>query len=113
MKKVICIALIAVLSACSVKLLVPTQADVNRVSTKYPGYTIEELSMGKSIFETNCKGCHGLKNPSSRSEDKWKEIVPKMVRKLNKEAGKEVMDSKQQETLLKYLITMSTAPKAK
>jgi hypothetical protein len=34
-----------------------------------------------------------------------------MIGKLNKKEGKEVVDDKQQAIILKYLVTMSSAPK--
>lgn len=99
------------LTACTVKLMVPAQPDVDRVSAKYPGYSLADLNSGKALFETTCSRCHRLKNPTSRNEEKWDKIVPKMIAKLNKKAGKEVIDAGQQESILKYLVTMSTAPK--
>ncbi|MES2398092.1 MAG: hypothetical protein V4549_18910 [Bacteroidota bacterium] len=113
MKKAIIISSMAILSACSAKLALPTQTDVNNVLTKYPDYTWNELVAGKWIYENNCKSCHGLKEPSSRSEVKWNETVPRMVKKVNKKLGVEKIDSKKQELLLRYLITMSKVPKAK
>ena len=111
MKKSFYLFLIIAFTACSVKLIPPSQSDVDRVSAKYPGYTLAELNDGKSLFEQTCNKCHRLKNPSSRNEDKWKKIVPKMIAKLNKKEGEEVIDDKQQESILRYLITMSSAAK--
>lgn len=42
---------------------------------------------------------------------KFSALWPDYIQKLNKRKGKEVIDSKAQETLLKYLITMSMVPK--
>ncbi len=111
MKKSFYLFLMTVFTACSVKLIPPSQGDVDRVSAKYPGYTLAALNDGKALFEQTCSRCHRLKNPASGNEDKWKEIVPKMIGKLNKKEGKEVIDSKQQESILQYLVTMSSAPK--
>ena len=111
MKKAIVIFFATVFSACSVKLLVPSQTDVDRVSRKYSGYSLTELNEGKTLYQQQCGNCHGLKKPSSRTEAQWNEIVPKMTKKANKNA--EVISAKTQELILKYLITMSTAPKTK
>jgi hypothetical protein len=111
MKKPFILILLTVFTACSVKLIAPVQSDVDRVSSKYPGYNLAELNEGKALFQQTCNRCHRLKNPVSRDEDKWKEIVPKMIKKLNKKEGKEVIDEKQQESILRYLVTMSSAPK--
>jgi cytochrome c5 len=110
MKKISILLSVATLSACSAKLLTPTQKDVERVSNKYSGYTLAELTEGKTNFQQNCGKCHGLKNPTSRTEAQWDEIVPRMVKKINKKS--EVVNAKTQESILKYLITMSTVQKA-
>jgi cytochrome c5 len=103
-----------ILASCgAAKLLTPTQSDVDRVVVKYPGYALSELNQGKIIYEQNCGNCHGLHDPSSRTETQWNNIVPGMTKKANKKAGKEVINIEDQQTLLKYLITMSSAPKAK
>ena len=98
--------IIAFFSACSAKLMAPTQSDVNRVSGKYPGYSLAELHADKALYESTCSRCHGLKNPRSRSEERWDKIVPKMIGKLNKKEGREVIDASQQAAILRYLVTM-------
>lgn len=99
------------LAACStVKLVQPTQSDVERGVQKYSNLTLADLNQGKAIYERECGLCHGLKNPTSQSEEKWKKIVPKMVVKTNNKKGKIAIDEKSEEILLQYLITMSSAP---
>ncbi|HEX4850777.1 MAG TPA: hypothetical protein VFV08_08230 [Puia sp.] len=110
-KSLVVLLCIALFAACSVKLATPQQTDIDRVATKYPGYSLADLNEGKSLFESTCNRCHRLKNPTSRNEAKWNEIVPKMIGKLNKKEGKVVIDDKQQESIRKYLVTMSSAPK--
>lgn len=89
----------------SAKLLTPTQTDIDRVASKYPNYTLTELNQGKSLYEAKCGNCHGLKNPSSRTDVQWKEIVPRMSIKVNKKTPNS-LDAESQEKILKYLITM-------
>lgn len=114
MKKLLLILSIVFLAACKpVRLITPGQADVNRVSQKFPGLTVGELNEGKSIFENNCNICHRLKNPESKSEKRWDRIVPKMVHRVNKRKKQNGIDSTSEVILLKYLVTMSTAPKKK
>lgn len=100
------------LTACSVKLAAPEQSDVDRVIAKYPGYDLAELNEGKALFQETCNRCHPLKNPRSRDENKWNEIVPIMIKRLNKKKGKEVIDGNQQEKILRYLVTMSSSQTA-
>src|ERR1700735_4182070 len=98
--------LILTFAACTVKLMVPAQSDADRVSGKYPGYSLAELNADKALYESTCSRCHRLKNPTSRSEAKWDKIVPKMIGRLNRKEGKEVIDAKQQDAILRYLVTM-------
>jgi hypothetical protein len=111
MKIVFVFILISVFTACTVKLIAPAQSDVDRVSSKYPGYSLAELNTDKALYESTCSRCHRLKSPTARSEGKWDKIVPKMIARLNKKEGKEVIDAKQQESILKYLVTMGPATK--
>ena len=104
--------IIIFLAACSVKLVTPTQSNVDKVSGKYPGYSLAELNADKALYESTCSRCHRLKNPTSRSEAKWDKIVPKMIGKLNKKEGKEVIDAKQQDSILRYLVTMGPMTKS-
>jgi hypothetical protein len=101
------VSLLFLAGCASVQLLTPGQSDVERVKTKYPDYTLAELNQGKILYEENCGNCHSLKKPSSESEQEWNKIVPEMAKKADKKGIK--IDPKQQELILKYLITMSTA----
>jgi cytochrome c5 len=111
MRMVFVLFLIIAFTACTVKLMVPAQSDVDRVSGKYPGYSVAELNADKALYESTCSRCHRLKNPRSRSEEKWDKIVPKMIARLNKKEGKEVIDARQQEAILRYLVTMGPSVK--
>lgn len=113
MKKAVFVIAIAILAACgTTKLLTPTQLDVDRGAKKYQGLTLTDLNQGKMIYEKSCGNCHGLKKAESENESEWTRIVPDMVKKTNKKAGKEEINSDQQQLLLKYLITMSEVKKA-
>lgn len=112
MKKSIPILLLmTVAAACSVKLVPPAQSDADRVVGQYPGYTLDSLNQGMALFQQTCNRCHKLKNPTSRSEDQWKKIVPTMVGKLRKKAGPTAISDQQQSLITKYLVTMCNAPK--
>jgi hypothetical protein len=110
MKKLITLACIVVLSACSTKLLVPTQTDADRGTKKFPQLTLAELTEGKRLEEEKCTACHGLKKAASFSEEDWKKIIPGMARKAEK-ANKPEIDSKSQDLILKYILTMREAKK--
>lgn len=97
-------------SACKTSLLTPTQEDADRMSTKYPGYTLANLNEGKALFEVHCSKCHGLKKPQSRNESQWKHIVPEMVGMANKKSV--VISKENEEAILKYLVTMAKPTKS-
>jgi cytochrome c2 len=110
MRKILLLAFIVIVSACgTVKLLTPTQADADRGTQKFTGYTLADLNQGKTLFEQDCAKCHRLKRPESRNEEQWNKIVPKMVKKANKEAGTEKINQADQDLILHYLITMNAA----
>lgn len=88
----------------------PSQADVDRVKEKFPGYTLNDLNDGKKLFEANCALCHGLKKPASQTEEQWKTIVPRMVKKANGKNGN-ALDASGEEKILRYVITMGSVSK--
>jgi len=109
MKTFIIPALFVLTIGCAtIKLATPEQADIDR-SNKFPDYTLAELQQGKVLYEQKCAACHKLKKPSSQTEIKWGKIVPVMTEKANKKSV--MIDEKQQELILKYLVTMCSAPK--
>ncbi len=101
MKKLAVIVLIAVFAACT-KLIAPTQPDADRAAQMFPGITLAELNQGKTLYEQNCGKCHGLKKPASRTEEKWRKIMPPMAKKAK-------IDKQKEELILKYVLTMREA----
>jgi mono/diheme cytochrome c family protein len=109
MKKFIAISISLIFAGCaSSALLTPSQMDVDRVITKYEGYSLADLNHGKVLYEKHCGNCHGLKKPASKTEAEWELIVPRMVKKVNKKEDI-TMDAATQESILRYVITMSEA----
>jgi len=106
MKKSFLALVSLVLISCAVKLVTPTQTDVERVQSKYPNYTLEELNQGKAMYEKHCSECHNLKNPTKFSETEWQKEVPQMVKKANKKHPNSI-DAQTEDLILKYVITMS------
>jgi cytochrome c5 len=105
MKKLTMLAVIVVLSACSSKLLMPTQADAERGAAMYQGLTLNELKEGRQLYEANCNLCHPVKNPSNWTAEQWHEIMPKMLRGVEKK-GK-TMTEEERESILRYAVTMA------
>lgn len=108
MKLVISILTIALLSACGAKLAVLTQSDVERGAQQFPGITLAELQEGQQLFKIRCSQCHPLKNPTSRSPEQWRKVVPRMAAKAENNSKKQKIDAVTQEKILKYLITVTS-----
>jgi cytochrome c5 len=110
MKKIsIFLMITAVLAACSAKITMLTQADADRAAVKYTGTTLATLNEGKALYEQNCGLCHGLKKPNTETEAAWTQIVPDMVNKVNAKLSKQEIDSREQQEILAYLVTMGAA----
>lgn len=92
------------------KNTLPVQADADRMQPVYPGITVADISNGKTIYEQKCSTCHPLKKPGNRTSEAWKHIVPEMAAKANKKTPGKITVA-DEEIILKYLITMATAPK--
>jgi cytochrome c5 len=108
-------AFAAVLAACSSKKTTTTSTNetnetngdalfMQAAAAKFPGYTKEEFSKGKTMYEANCGMCHGLKKPTSQNEDGWRHWVPDMAKKVNKKSGSEVLTAADNETIIRYLV---------
>ena len=114
MKRILFVAVLFFVAACSSTKSTGSKSssgdDVARGAAKFPGYTQEEFSRGNGIYTKYCNACHGLKDPQLYNEEALRSIVPNMVVKTNKKLGM-VIDDKDEQTLLKYLITMSTSGK--
>jgi cytochrome c5 len=87
-----------------------TSADyVAQMTTKYPGYTVNQFDEGKNMFEMHCGKCHDLPKPTDYSEEKWDKIIPGMTKAVNK---KEVLiNEQQQESVLRYVVSVTTVAK--
>ncbi|MBI1223064.1 MAG: hypothetical protein GC180_10715 [Bacteroidetes bacterium] len=105
MKKTAAVLFVAgLLVACSPKFMTPMQTDVDRMTAKFPGYTLADLQKGMSLYQSKCGACHDPKAPRSRDEAGWREIVPHMVEKSNKK-GKPI-SPEEADLILRYVITM-------
>lgn len=108
MKKAKLIFSLIILTACSSRLLMPLQQDVDNIKDKFPNYTLAELQQGKANYEKYCGSCHALYKPTDFDEPKWKHEVPDMARKMKRKQGIE-LDAATQDNILKYLLTMRLA----
>lgn len=102
MKKLFASVFILAMVACGTAKVGLTQADADRGAQKFPGLTLSALNQGQADAETFCSKCHQYKKPQTRTEEQWKEIVPRMAKKNN--SG---IDEKTQQSILSYYVTMS------
>jgi len=104
MKKLVIPTLMLALVACGTSKVASTfsQSDVDRGATKFSGLTLAALEKGKIDSETYCVKCHGYKKPQGRTEEQWREIVPRMAKKAN--SG---IDAQTEQSILAYMVTMS------
>lgn len=100
---VVSIALIAI-TACGIKKggSTFTAADLERGQKVFPDLTMAQLTEGKTNYETNCKKCHGLKDPKKFTEEQLRAVVPNMSKQAKIDEAKEL-------SILKYMITASGA----
>ncbi len=108
MKKLPIIITILLISACGSKMMMISQADADRGAAKFPKgtVTVASLKEGKTNYEIHCQSCHELKPVTSEKEYGWRTIVPDMVKKTNRKAGRMAIDSATQESILRYVVTM-------
>lgn len=112
MKKTLIIASVAFLvGACGANLVQPIQADVERGSDQFEGLTLNNLKEGKRLYEENCGLCHGKKKLDARTEEEWRDIVPRMTKKANGKRGEKVFTEEKEQILLEYILVMKDAPK--
>lgn len=108
MRTFILLLSLATLAGCfSIHKLSTTQADVDRVAAKYPGYTLHELHHGQKMYATHCGNCHKHVNPKKFTESQWHEIVPDMAKKVNKKEQR--LDVEGEEAILRFVVAMSSA----
>jgi cytochrome c5 len=66
--------LLLILAACSAKLYVPSEQNVNKRETA----SLTDLQQGHDLFKNKCGNCHKLPSPSSYDAAKWTKILEKM-----------------------------------
>jgi hypothetical protein len=100
MKKYIYFTAVIFVFSCRPLLLIdPGQKDIARADEKFPGTTLEDLQKGKKIFESNCNKCHSLKMPFRVTEERIYKVLPVMAKRAK-------LDAKEEDLVLRYLITI-------
>lgn len=88
--------------------IVPGEAQLTAIKSKYPDATTEQLTEGYSIYTGACTNCHGQKNIFKRSEASWLHEIDDMSPKAKLTAA-------QKDALTKYILAMKATqtPEAK
>jgi mono/diheme cytochrome c family protein len=82
--------------ACSGGLYEPSYSTV-----KEPGMAnLGELKVGRELYISHCKQCHGLHKPNKYSAEKWVTILDKMQPKAK-------IDNEQRRLIYSYLINQN------
>lgn len=97
-----------VFSCSSSKTQTSAKPGAEQTTSTPAAYNTPEMVEGKNLYAQKCGSCHGLKSPSKRTAEQWKEIVPRMTKMANKKEMQ--IDPKQQELIQNYLVTMCNAP---
>lgn len=91
MKKLLVITVLAVGSMALVQCAPKTSKSVSsagptpeeKVAEIKKNFTDDQLAQGKTIYESNCNKCHGLKLPPTHTVESWENIIPKMAKKAH------------------------------
>jgi len=99
------LALLSLLAVgCAGQLPPPTEADVLRASTRYPGVTVADLTRGRKLYVQHCSGCHALVRPQTKAPDEWPKLVAEMTERAK-------LDQPTVQEIVRYLVVASGAPR--
>lgn len=92
-----------VLVACGSGQQVPavTAAHLERARVQRPETSLAELDAGRTLYTRRCSGCHTIIDPRTIPAGSWPTEVDEM-----RERAK--LDDQQVETLLRYLVAVSS-----
>jgi len=97
-KRLAALALLA--SAGCVSLPHPTERDVERVQTGWPGASLASLEAGRTLYQTRCGECHQLYAPASHTAAQWAKAIPEMAERAK-------LSEREQALVLAFLAAMS------
>ena len=101
--KAFTLAIAAGAIACGGTLPPPTTTDAKAASTRWPGTSIEQLSLGRRAYLAQCGKCHSLKSETAVPKEVWEETVNRMRAKNGaKLSDEEVAD------IARYLYAMAS-----
>lgn len=93
------IALLAL--ACGGGLPNPSQTDVDRSGTRWPGLTVADLERGRTLYAGRCAACHQLYAPHSFTPERWELEVDKMSARAR-------LNERQELEIRQYLVSVAS-----
>lgn len=71
-----------VLTECTPKkAATTTMTPEQKVADVKKNFSDAQMAEGKTLWEGNCNKCHKLFDPSSRTVDKWEDVLPRMSKR--------------------------------
>ena len=64
----------------------PVAAGTDKGTATTP--TAEQMALGRTIYNAECKQCHDLPKPGDYKLSEWADILPKMIKKANMDKNK-------------------------
>lgn len=93
MKPILAAILFVGCFACTTRLYVPGEANVNKVETA----SLTDLQQGHDLFQNKCVKCHKLPKPDKYTNPQWTKILGKM-------APKAKLNTDQSDLIYKYIV---------
>ncbi len=99
------VGLAAVAAACGASAPEPVATDASRAGKKWPATTVEDLTVGRTLFLDKCSQCHSLEDPKAVPPSQWSATVERM----RKKHGLKVPDNDAQ-LIVRYLYAVGSRP---
>ena len=94
------LAVAALVVACAGTLPRPTENNVEKVATRWPGTTRADLERGRDLYMNRCSSCHALIPPGRYPESKWHDMLGEM-------APRAKLGSEDRDVVYRYLVSFA------
>ena len=91
-------------AGCAGQIPHATPAQVEVAARRWPDATRDQLEHGRDLYIRRCSGCHTLYKPSALPAERWPAILDQMAPRAR-------LASQETESLLPYLVALSTDPR--
>lgn len=87
------------------KTTTTTKSPEEVVAEVKKNFTDADMEEGKVIFQSSCKKCHPIKEPETRTVEKWERVLPRMSKKAN-------LDNEQSNKVRAYVLAHASLNKS-